>query len=79
MNYEANVINYPEGVRIGDKVNIIDDDGNLYLESRILKLETSAANNKIVATFGEFLIKSAGISSMIEQYASEFVSNIKNG
>ena len=79
VNYEANVINYPEGVRIGDKVNIIDDDGNLYLESRILKLETSAANNKIVATFGEFLIKSAGISSMIEQYASEFVSNIKNG
>ena len=79
VNYEANVINYPEGVRIGDKVNIIDDEGNLYLESRILKLETSAANNKIVATFGEFLIKSAGISSMIEQYASEFVSNIKNG
>lgn len=79
VNYEVNVINYPEGVRIGDRVNIIDDDGNLYLESRILKLEISAANDKIVATFGDFLIKSAGISSMIEQYASEFISNIKNG
>lgn len=79
VNYEVNVINYPQGTKVGDRVNIIDDDGNLYLDTRILKLETSVANDSIVATFGDYLIKSAGISQMIEQLATDFASKVRDG
>lgn len=79
VNYEINIINYPEGTKVGDRVNIIDDDGNLYLDSRILKLETSVANDRIVATFGDNLIKTSGISTIIEQMASDFASKVRDG
>ena len=79
VNYEVNVINYPQGTKVGDRVNIIDDDGNLYLDSRILKLETSVANDRIIATFGDNLIKTSGISTIIEQLAGDFASKVKNG
>lgn len=79
VNYEVNVINYPQGTKVGDRVNIVDDAGNLYLDSRILKLETSVANDRIVATFGDNLIKTSGISAIIEQYAQDFSNKVKNG
>lgn len=72
VNYEADILNLPDGVRIGDRINIIDERGNLYLEARILILETSVTNDSQKATLGEFVIRSAGIAEQIAQMASEF-------
>ena len=71
VNYEVDIKNLPDGVAIGDRVNIIDDDGELYLSTRILKLETSIANNEVTVTLGEYLIKSDGISEKVEQMAAD--------
>ena len=55
----------PENVKIGDRVNIIDDEGGLYLSTRILKLEVSIAEKEQTATLGEYLIKGSGIARKV--------------
>ena len=75
INYEIDITDYPENVRIGDRANIIDDSDELYLSSRVLILETSVTNNKRSAVFGEHLIKKDGISSKVEKLAAEFAKS----
>lgn len=77
VNYEIDITELPEHVRIGDRVNIVDDDGALYVSSRILKLETSVTNATKKATLGEYLIKTSGISDKVTALASDFAAAIK--
>lgn len=76
VNYEIELSSLPEGVKIGDRVDVIDDAGELYLSSRILKLETSITQNTKTAIFGEYLIKDDGISAKVEELANQF-SNVQ--
>ena len=72
VNYEVELYRLPDGVKIGDRVTIVDDEGEQYLSARILKLETSVADNTRSATLGEYLIRDSGISARVEALASEF-------
>lgn len=72
VNYEVDLAYLPENVSIGDRVNIVDEAGKLYLSTRILQLEESESRQKFAATLGEHLIKKSGISSTVEALASEF-------
>ena len=71
VNYEVDFAKLPDDVQIGDRVNIIDDDGELYLEARILKIETCEAEQTQTATIGDYLLKTSGISEMVQQLAAE--------
>ena len=71
VNYEVDFAKLPDNVQIGDRVNIIDDEGELYLEARILKIETSEADGTQKATIGEYLLKSSGISDKVQALAEE--------
>ena len=42
----------PDGIKIGDTVNIVDDTGELYLSARIMKLESSICNDVIHSNAG---------------------------
>lgn len=75
VNYEVDIKKMPANVRIGDRVNIIDDAGGLYLSTRLLKLETSVANQEQKATLGEYLLKSSGISQKVADLAEQFAQN----
>lgn len=75
VNYEVEISKLPENVRIGDRVNIIDDSGQLYLSTRILKLENSIADQTQKATLGEFLIKGSGIAQKVADLADQFAQN----
>lgn len=72
VNYEVDFVSLPEGTRVGDRINIIDDDGELYLDARILTLETSAADQTVAAVLGEYIIKKSGISDKVMEIASQF-------
>lgn len=72
VNYEVDINKLPENVRIGDRINIIDDAGELYLSARVLKLETSICDQLQTATLGEYLIKDSGISQRVEELAAQF-------
>lgn len=72
INYEADIAELPESVRVGDRVTIIDDDIGLYLNTRLLKLETSDTEKKKTATFGEYILKNSGIAREVELLAEKF-------
>lgn len=72
INYEADIVELPENVQIGDRVTIIDDDIGLYLNTRLLKLETSDTEKTKTATFGEYILKNSGISREVELLAEKF-------
>ena len=72
VNYEVDFTGLSKKVKIGDRVNIIDDEGELYLSSRILTLETSETDQYRQAILGEHLIKKSGISQKVEDLAKQF-------
>ena len=76
VNYEASIIKLPRDVRIGDRVNIIDRDGELYVSARVLLLKTSITRGSSEATFGEYIIKSSGIDDKMYELADELTNKI---
>lgn len=77
-NYEVDIAILPDNVKVGDRVNIIDEAGKLYLNSRILKLEHSYSTGNSVAILGEFVLQSSGISEKLQQLADR-INNIPRG
>lgn len=72
INFEIDIKKLPEGVKIGDRVNVIDDAGELYLYTRLLQLKTSVTKKEKTATLGEHLIKNGGISQKVIDLAEQF-------
>lgn len=71
VNYDVDFAKLPDNVQIGDRVNIIDDDGELYLEARILQIQTCEADGTQKAVIGDYLLKTSGISEKVQQLAAE--------
>lgn len=78
VSYEVELAYLPDGIKIGDTVNIVDDAGELYLSARIMKLESSAANDEYTATLGDYKAKSSGISDKMVELAAQFEKLAKN-
>ena len=78
VSYEVELAYLPDGIKIGDTVNIVDDAGELYLSARIMKLESSICNDEYTATLGEYKLKSSGISEKMESLAAQFEKLVKN-
>lgn len=74
VNYEVDIVRGLENTHIGDRVNIVDDLGEVYVSGRILKLDTSVTRGKKQATLGEYLIKSSGLSEQVLALADRFQS-----
>lgn len=72
VNYEIDISRLPESARLGDRINIVDDAGGLYLSARILKLEVSETQGTKKATIGEYLIKNDGISQKVLKLSENF-------
>lgn len=78
VEYEVEFVDL-QGAKVGDRVNIIDEQGELFLDARLLQVETSVTNMTQNATIGDYRIKSSGIADMIKAYAADFAANVKNG
>lgn len=72
VNYEVDIAILPKGTKIGDTINIVDGKGKLYLSARLLKLETSISNDTRKATLGDYILRSSGISELLEELAKKF-------
>lgn len=72
INYDVDISDLPDTLAIGDTIDIVDDEGALYLSARILKLERSAVNQTAKATLGDYLIKDNGIAQRLEDLSKEF-------
>ena len=72
VNYDVDITKFDKNIKVGDRVNLVDDEGSLYLSSRVLILETSVVEQSRRAIFGEHLIRKNGISDKVAQLAAEF-------
>lgn len=71
-NYEIDIERGLDDLRIGDRVNLVDDKGGIYVSARILELRTSVTQDRKEATLGEYLIRSSGVSSKVLELADQF-------
>lgn len=71
VTYDLSFITFPEDVRLGDRVNVVDDKDNVYLEGRVLQLTRSVSQNIRNATIGEWVTRSSGISDRLIALANE--------
>lgn len=76
--YEIELCYLPQGTKIGDTVYIIDHTGELYLSSRLLKIETSVCDNTKTAELGEYSVKSSGVSEKLRELADAFAKVAQN-
>ena len=76
--YEVELSYLPQGTKIGDTVYIIDHTGELYLSSRLLKIETSVCDNTKTAELGEYSVKSSGVSEKLRELADAFAKVAQN-
>lgn len=79
VNYDVELHYLPKNLKVGDRVNIVDDAGELYLSARILKLIVRASRNVHDAVFGEYLIKDSGISQKLIDLAEKFSTEFNTG
>lgn len=77
-NYEIDVVRGLENCHIGDRVNVVDDLGEVYVSARILQLSTSVTEGMKQATLGDYLIKGSGVSTKVLELASQFESIAQN-
>lgn len=78
VNYEADISKFPDNLLAGDRVNIVDDAGNLYLSARLLLIETSIADDTKKAVLGEYLLRSSGIAEKVTALAQQFSKNAQS-
>ena len=75
INYEVDITKFPDNVKIGDRINIVDDTGEMYVSARVLKLEQSVSDQEHKATLGEYLIQGSGIHQKVAELAEQFAKN----
>ena len=78
VNYEVDIKRLPKNVRIGDRVTIVDEDGELFLSSRILQLKTSVCDEEYTAVIGEHIIKNSGIHMKVQELAAQFAATAQS-
>ena len=68
----ADIIRLPDGLGVGDRVIVVDDEGKIYVSTRLLTLERSVSSGEIAATLGDFIQQDPGISSQVQELAAKF-------
>lgn len=68
-NYEVELSRGLDDLRLGDRINLVDDKGEVYVSARVLQLTRCSEGDS--ATLGEFLMESSGISEAVMTFASQ--------
>lgn len=72
VNYEVEIRRFLEPVNIRDRINIVDDKGELYLSAKVLQLETSVSLGNRTAVLGDYLIRGSGVSDKVLELSNRF-------
>lgn len=75
VNYECSITDLQKEVSLGDTVTIIDEEGQLFLSSRVLKLETSEADKTVTVTLGDYVIRDDDISQPVRDAITQLVKS----
>ena len=78
INYEVDINYLPSNIEIGDRVNIVDNEGELYVSSRILEFKKSVTRGEYSTTLGEYLIRDKGIDDYLNDLADKVKEENQN-
>lgn len=78
INYEVDINYLPSNIEIGDRVNIVDNEGELYVSTRILEFKKSVTRGEYSATLGEYLIRDKGIDDYLNDLADKVKEENQN-
>lgn len=70
VNFEADVIDAPSRLNVGDTVFVINEKGKQFLEARILQTIRSRSRGTFQITLGDYLIREPGIHEQLRQMAN---------
>ena len=79
VSYEVELYELPKSVEIGDTVHLIDKSAGLFLETRIMKLEESEAEQYRKAYFGDYKVEDEDTASDIYNYLLQKINSIATG
>lgn len=71
INYETDIANLPDNVKIGDTIYLVDENEKLFLSARVLELMRCYSTNEFKATLGDYLIQDGGISQSLKELADQ--------
>ncbi|MCC4043749.1 phage tail spike protein [Enterococcus gallinarum] len=71
INYETDIANLPDNVKIGDTIYLVDENEKLFLSARVLELTRCYSANEYKATLGDYLIQNGGISQSLKELADQ--------
>ena len=77
VTYEVELLYLPDGVKVGDTVSIVDDDDNIYLTARLLKLEMSESNGTKEAELGDYVRQESGIDEKVIELQSDLRRSLR--
>lgn len=78
VNYEVVFYEFPTSVSIGDTINLVDEDKEIYLSARVLTLSYDYISDTAEAVVGDYLIKDSGISKDLENLAASMKDKFAN-
>nr|WP_231475997.1 phage tail spike protein [Enterococcus gallinarum] len=78
VNYDVTFYEFPTTVSIGDTINIVDENKEIYLSARVLTLTYDYVTDIAEAVVGDYLIKDSGISQDLENLAASMKDKFAN-
>lgn len=74
VNYKVDIANIPSQLTVGDTIDIIDENENLFLSSRVQKLTVNYETEQVMCELSDFVRLESGLSDKLQELAN----NLKN-
>ena len=78
VNYIVDIANIPSQLTVGDTVDIIDENENLFLSSRVQKLTVNYETEQVVCELSDFVRLESGISDRLQELANDLKNDINS-
>lgn len=76
--YTVDIAKVPYDLQVGDYIDIVDENEELFLRSRVQKLTYDYTTNDVSAELSDFVRLESGISQKLQDLANQFQNNINS-
>ncbi|QNL31344.1 tail assembly protein [Enterococcus phage vB_EFaS_TV54] len=78
VSYEVDIANIPYNLLVGDKIKLVDEKEELYLESRVQELKYDYTTDSVEATLSDFVVIESGINDELRKLSDQLNTQINN-
>lgn len=78
VNYVVDIANIPSQFTVGDTVDIIDENENLFLSSRVQKLTVNYESDQVICELSDFVRLESGLSERLQSLANDLKNDLNS-